>query len=85
LNDWHIAKEPPFDPACFARGKANPDISSAVAVRYYIQLNGFEAIERVGTFDLGGVRLTYGPDDHQGMDEAALTVVKDWRIMLIED
>ncbi len=33
-------------------------------------------IARVGTFDLGGVTLTYGPDDNQGMDQVFLTVIE---------
>lgn len=34
-----------------------------------------KAIEDAGTFDLGGVRLQFGPNDHQGMDEIFLTVI----------
>ncbi len=33
-------------------------------------------IARVGTFDLGGVTLTYGRDDNQGMDQVFLTVIE---------
>ncbi|HSA79509.1 MAG TPA: ABC transporter substrate-binding protein [Geminicoccaceae bacterium] len=33
-------------------------------------------IEKVGEFDLGGVTLTYGPDDNQGMDQVFLTVIQ---------
>ena len=33
-------------------------------------------IKEVGTFDLGGITLTYGPDDHQGMDQVFLTVIQ---------
>jgi len=29
-----------------------------------------------GSFDLGGVKLTYGADDNQGMDEVFLTVIQ---------
>lgn len=36
--------------------------------------DGFiEAMQRVGRFDLGGVVLQFGPDDHQGMDVISLT------------
>ncbi len=28
-----------------------------------------ETVHKVGKFDLGGVTLNYGPDDHQGMDD----------------
>ncbi len=34
------------------------------------------AVRSMGTFDLGGVSLTYGPDDNQGMDEVFLTVIQ---------
>lgn len=34
------------------------------------------AVDQTGAFDLGGVALKFGPDDHQGMDEVFLTVVK---------
>ena len=33
-------------------------------------------IKQVGTFDLGGITLTYGADDHQGMDKVFLTVIQ---------
>jgi ABC-type branched-subunit amino acid transport system substrate-binding protein len=29
-----------------------------------------------GTFDLGGAKLTFGPNDNQGMDEVFLTVIQ---------
>jgi ABC-type branched-subunit amino acid transport system substrate-binding protein len=29
-----------------------------------------------GTYDLGGVKLTFGPNDNQGMDEVFLTVIQ---------
>ncbi|MCG8691759.1 MAG: ABC transporter substrate-binding protein [Minwuiales bacterium] len=35
-----------------------------------------DAIYRTGTFDLGGVTLTYGPGDNQGMDDVFLTIVQ---------
>jgi len=33
-------------------------------------------IREIGTFDLGGITLTYGPDDNQGMDQIFLTVIR---------
>jgi branched-chain amino acid transport system substrate-binding protein len=33
-------------------------------------------INAVGQFDLGGIQLSYGPGDNQGMDEVFLTVLK---------
>lgn len=32
-------------------------------------------IKDVGRFELGGLELTYGPGDNQGMDEVFLTVL----------
>ncbi|MEJ2058826.1 MAG: ABC transporter substrate-binding protein, partial [Desulfofustis sp.] len=32
-------------------------------------------MEQVGTFDLGGIVLEFGPDDHQGLDDTHLTVI----------
>ncbi len=34
-------------------------------------------IRGVGTFDLGGVTLSYGPDDNQGMHRVFLTVIQE--------
>ena len=33
-------------------------------------------IKETGPFDLGGVTLSYGPDDNQGMDQVFLTVIQ---------
>src|ERR1700756_279825 len=33
-------------------------------------------IKEVGTFDLGGITLSYGPADNQGMDRVFLTVIQ---------
>ncbi len=38
-------------------------------------------IESVSTFDLGGVNLKFGPDDHQGMDDVFLTVIKGGKMV----
>ncbi len=35
-----------------------------------------DAIYSAGSFDLGGVTLTYGPGDNQGMDRVFLTVIQ---------
>jgi len=35
-----------------------------------------DVIASTGSFDLGGVILTYGPDDNQGMDQVFLTVIQ---------
>ena len=34
------------------------------------------AIDEVGTFDLGGITLSYGPDKNQGMNQVFLTVIQ---------
>src|SRR5205814_10588340 len=34
------------------------------------------AIKERGTFDLGGITLTYGPNKNQGMDRVFLTVIQ---------
>lgn len=34
-----------------------------------------QAIDQVGNFDLGGVTLRFGPQDHQGMDQVFLTMI----------
>jgi len=36
-----------------------------------------DTVDRIGTFDLGGVTLQFSDDDHQGMDQVFLTVIKD--------
>lgn len=35
-----------------------------------------EAVAKTGTFDLGGVTLTYGPDNNRGSDHVFLTVIQ---------
>ncbi len=35
-----------------------------------------DAVFRTGTFDLGGMQLTYGPGDNQGMDQVFLTQIQ---------
>jgi branched-chain amino acid transport system substrate-binding protein len=39
--------------------------------------NFINTIDTIKTFDLGGAVLEYGPNDHQGMDEVFLTIIKD--------
>lgn len=38
------------------------------------------AIQETGSFDLGGIVLRYGPDDHQGMDDIFLTKIEGGQI-----
>jgi hypothetical protein len=42
--------------------------------------NFITAVGSIGTFDLGGVTLNYGENDHQGMDEVFLTTIKGGKI-----
>jgi branched-chain amino acid transport system substrate-binding protein len=45
-----------------------------------------EEFARIGTFDLGGVALTYGPRDNQGMDQIFLTVIQaDGRFKAVDN
>ncbi|MDY6950419.1 MAG: ABC transporter substrate-binding protein [Thermodesulfobacteriota bacterium] len=54
---------------------------AAEAVKGELTREGLiRAISDTGTFDLGGVVLTYGPNDHQGMDQVFLTVIKGGQI-----
>ncbi len=43
--------------------------------------NLIRTIESEATFDLGGVNLQFGPDDHQGMDEVFLTIIRSGKIV----
>lgn len=42
------------------------------------------AIHGTKVFDLGGVKLKFGSNDHQGMDEVFLTVIKNGEIQPLE-
>ncbi len=49
---------------------------AATAVEGDVTRESFlQAVEKIGTFDLGGVELTFGPQDHQGMDQVFLTTI----------
>lgn len=43
-----------------------------------------DSFSRIRDFDLGGVKLHYGPEDNQGMDEIFLTIIKDQEIQPLE-
>jgi len=43
-----------------------------------------EAIEKPGGFDLGGFKLSFSPNDHQGSDEVFLIEFRDNKIVLLE-
>jgi len=33
-------------------------------------------VQKIGTFDLGGFKLTYGPSNNRGSDQVFLTVIQ---------
>jgi len=43
-----------------------------------------KAVSDVGTFELGGVKLEYGPKDHQGSNRVLLTIIRDGQIKQLE-
>lgn len=42
------------------------------------------AMEKKGTFDLGGVTLKFGPKDHQGMESIFITQIKNKKITQVK-
>lgn len=40
-----------------------------------------QTLHEVKEFDLGGIKLVYGPQDHQGLDEVFLTVIQGGAIL----
>ncbi len=56
---------------CLAAGSVEGELTRENLIR---------TIESESTFDLGGVNLKFGPDDHQGMNEVFLTVIKNGKI-----
>ncbi|MHC4872680.1 MAG: ABC transporter substrate-binding protein [Planctomycetota bacterium] len=61
---------------CMAAEKAGKNLTRAGLIK---------AVEDTGTFDLGGVELKYGADDHQGMDKVFLTIIKGGKIQELKD
>ncbi|MCP3940287.1 MAG: ABC transporter substrate-binding protein [Desulfobacteraceae bacterium] len=45
--------------------------------------NLIASIETMGTIDLGGIKLNFGKNDHQGMDKVFLTVIKNGKVQPI--
>lgn len=43
-----------------------------------------DAVEKAGTFDIGGLTLTFGPDDHQGLDTIYLTTIENKKIVPVD-
>ncbi|MFN3150505.1 ABC transporter substrate-binding protein [Bremerella sp.] len=44
-----------------------------------------DAVDASGAIDLGGITVTFGSDDHQGMDEVFLTQFKDGQVVRLEN
>ena len=44
-----------------------------------------KTVSTVSTFDLGGISLQFGPNDHQGMDRIFLTIIKEGNIQPLEE
>ncbi len=44
-----------------------------------------DAIESMNSYDLGGVAVSYGPADHEGMEKVYLTGIKDGKYFDIQD
>jgi ABC-type branched-subunit amino acid transport system substrate-binding protein len=44
-----------------------------------------DTLHQVGTFDLGGIKLAYGPGDHQGMDEVFIVEFLDSGFQLVTE
>lgn len=42
------------------------------------------ALANIGTFDIGGFRLRYGPRDNQGSDQVFLTMIHDGKIISVD-
>ncbi len=59
---------------CMAADKADTTLT---------RKNLIDFIETTGTFDLGGIRLDFGKQDHQGSDEIFITIVKNGKIQPI--
>ncbi|CAN2041421.1 branched-chain amino acid transport system substrate-binding protein [Candidatus Magnetomoraceae bacterium gMMP-15] len=47
--------------------------------------NFLEALYKIKNFNLGGLTLTYGETDNQGMDQVFLTIIKDGSIYPFEE
>ncbi len=57
--------------------------AASKAGRTLTRENLIDSIEATGTFDLGGLRLNFGKQDHQGSDEIFITIVKNGKIQPI--
>jgi hypothetical protein len=42
--------------------------------------NFIRSVQETGAFDLGGIILQYGSQDHQGMDDIFLTIIEGGQI-----
>jgi ABC-type branched-subunit amino acid transport system substrate-binding protein len=68
-------------------------VAGRLAIAVLSQIDGeptreafLATLQRIGTFDLGGFLLRYGPGDNQGSDAVFLTaILPDGRIVAVED
>jgi branched-chain amino acid transport system substrate-binding protein len=58
-------------PKCWSRACAGPGPSPAQPSRASIQA----ALEGLQKFDIGGLEVSYGPNDHSGLDFSDLSIV----------
>lgn len=57
--------------------KAGPDLTADALIAALESMTEYE--------DIFGYRLTFGPDDHKGVDESVLTTVRDGRWVVLEE
>jgi ABC-type branched-subunit amino acid transport system substrate-binding protein len=51
-----------------------------------ITREGFiDAVESMNSFDLGGIMVTYGPEDHVGLEKIYITQIKDGHFVEVKD
>lgn len=76
LKDWGSGAEPGFvSLEGYLVGRLTVKVLEALGSA--ITRDGFlDKVGEIGTFDLDGISLTYGPEDNQGMDRVFLTVIQ---------
>jgi len=76
LKDWSSGGDPGFvSLEGYLVGRLTVKVLEALGET--ITRDGFlDKVGEIGTFDLDGISLTYGPEDNQGMDRVFLTVIQ---------
>ncbi len=76
LKNWGSGGEPGFvSLEGYLVGRLTVKVLEALGDA--ITRDGFlDKVGEIGTFDLDGISLTYGPEDNQGMDRVFLTVIQ---------